>query len=75
MKYHFEKIDEVLEKRWCAKCKVDYLLHVDANLYQNLGKDSLKSEREDVRKKSRKIYLAIKKISPEIGERLVSSMD
>jgi len=75
MDYRFEHVEEILEKKWCNKCKIDHLLRIDAMLYQNLGKTSSKVERAEVKKKSKKIYLNIKKIDAEIGERLVSSMD
>jgi hypothetical protein len=75
MDYRFEHVEEILEKKWCNKCKIDHLLHIDAMLYQNLGETSSKAERTEVKKKSKKIYLNIKKIDAEIGERLVSSMD
>tara|TARA_R110000772_G_scaffold49355_1_gene113617 strand:+ start:6526 stop:6759 length:234 start_codon:yes stop_codon:yes gene_type:complete len=75
MEYLFENIDEILNKRWCNKCKVDYLLRVDAIMYTNLGLDSTQAERDRVKRKSRKIYNNIKKIDMEIGERFLSSMD
>tara|TARA_R110000822_G_scaffold27302_8_gene81645 strand:+ start:7649 stop:7882 length:234 start_codon:yes stop_codon:yes gene_type:complete len=75
MEYLFENIDEILNKRWCNKCKVDYLLRVDAVMYTNLGLDSTQAERDRVKRKSRKIYNNIKKIDMEIGERFLSSMD
>tara|TARA_R110000796_G_scaffold51680_8_gene121953 strand:- start:5374 stop:5607 length:234 start_codon:yes stop_codon:yes gene_type:complete len=75
MEYLFENIDEILNKRWCNKCKVDYLLRVDAIMYTNLGLDSTQTERDRVKRKSRKIYNNIKKIDMEIGERFLSSMD
>mgnify|MGYP000498022476 CR=1 FL=1 len=75
MEYLFENIEEVLEKRWCNKCKIDYLLHVDAIMYSNLGADSTQRDRDRVKRKSRKIYNNIKKIDREIGERFLSSMD
>lgn len=54
MDYRFEHVEEILEKKWCNKCKIDHLLHIDAMLYQNLGKTSSKAERTEVKKKSKK---------------------
>ena len=75
MDYRFEDVEEILTKNWCNRCKINHLLHTDAILYQQLGKTSTKAEKDAVKKKSRKIYMAIKKIDPQIGDRLVSSMD
>ena len=44
-------------------------------MYTNLGTDSLKKERDEVRKKSRYIYRAIAKIDPKTGKGLIYSMD
>ena len=44
-------------------------------MYTNLGTDSLKKERDEVRKKSRYIYRAIAKIDPKTGKGLIYNMD
>ncbi len=75
MDYLFEHIDEILEKKWCNKCKIDYLLRVDAIMYTNLGIKSTDADRERVKRKSKKIYKNIQKVDSEIGERFLSSMD
>ncbi len=75
MEYLFENIDDVMAKRWCNKCKIDYLLRVDATMYTNLGIDSSQADRDRVKRKSKKIYNNVKKIDREIGERFLSSMD
>ncbi len=75
MEYLFDNIDDIMAKRWCNKCKIDYLLRVDATMYTNLGIDSSQADRDRVKRKSKKIYNNIKKIDREIGERFLSSMD
>lgn len=75
MVYAFEQIDELMNAKLCAKCKVDKLLEMDCMLYTKLGIYSTNKERADVKCKSKKIYGFIKKIDAEIGDRLLSSMD
>lgn len=57
------------------KRKVDSLLEMDAILYTNLGTDSTKTERSEVKKASRKIYNAIKKVDWQLGCSLLYAMD
>jgi len=61
-------------KTWSIKRKVDTLLEIDAIAYTNLGKDSTKTERQETRKNSRKIYRAILDISPLDGYILEAHM-
>ena len=61
-------------KTWSVKRKVDTLLEIDANAYTNLGKDSTKTEKKNVKKDSRKIYNAILEISPRDGYILEAHM-
>lgn len=61
-------------KTWSVKRKVDELLEIDAHMYTNLGLESSKSERAEVRKISRKIYNAISEISPLDGYILEAHM-
>jgi len=75
MEYNFEQIEELMESKLCGKCKINKMLHMDCLLYANLGLDSSKKEKQDVKAKSKKIYIYIKKIDSEIGDRLLSSMD
>jgi hypothetical protein len=75
MDYTFEQIDELMAAKLCDRCKISKLLHIDCLLYTNLGLDSTKKEKQDVKGKSKKIYTYIKKIDSEIGDRLLSSMD
>lgn len=62
-------------KTWSLKRKIDELLEIDANMYTNLGIDSSKSEKENVKKISRKIYKAISLVSPLDGYILEAHMN
>jgi len=62
-------------KTWSLKKKVDALLEIDANNYTNLGIDSSKTEKKEVKTISRKIYKAISLISPLDGYILESHMN
>tara|TARA_R110000751_G_scaffold127256_3_gene229334 strand:+ start:833 stop:1090 length:258 start_codon:yes stop_codon:yes gene_type:complete len=62
-------------KTWSLKRKIDELLEIDANMYTNLGIDSSKSEKENVKKISRKIYRAISLVSPLDGYILEAHMN
>lgn len=62
-------------KTYTPKKKVDSLLEMDAILYTNLGTDSTKTERNEVKKTSRKIYNAIKKVDWQLGCSLLYAMD
>jgi hypothetical protein len=55
--------------------KIDRLLELDCNLYCNLGTDSTKTERLEVKKQSRMIYRAIKKIDFTLGDKFLYYMD
>jgi hypothetical protein len=53
MKYKYENIDRFMEyKTWSDQQKIDELLHIDCNLYANLGTDSTK--RRKTRSKTQK---------------------
>ena len=62
-------------KTWSLKRKIDELLEIDANMYANLGKESSKTEKENVKKISRKIYKAISLVSPLDGYILEAHMN
>lgn len=62
-------------KTWSLKRKIDELLEIDANMYTNLGIDSSKNEKENVKKISRKIYKAISLVSPLDGYILEAHMN
>jgi len=69
-------IDKILGyKSWGDRRKIDSLLEMDCIMYTELGVDSTKKERDDVKKMSLKIYKAIKNIDPLIGGPMLSSMD
>lgn len=62
-------------KTWSIKRKVDELLEIDAYNYTNLGIDSSKTEKKNVKMISRKIYRAISLISPMDGYILEAHMN
>ena len=55
--------------------RVNELLEIDATNYTNLGSDSTKAEKLDVKKKSRMIYKAIKDLDLETGKLLLQHQD
>jgi uncharacterized membrane protein len=72
MAYTIDDIEKILSyKTWKDKKKIDTLLEIDADLYTNLGKDSSRTEVENVKKASRKIYRAIKTIDEYSGRLLL----
>tara|TARA_R110000751_G_scaffold193949_2_gene299419 strand:- start:3693 stop:3923 length:231 start_codon:yes stop_codon:yes gene_type:complete len=76
MKYSKKIVDKtsncvcVTDKR-----KVDILLAMDASQYTNLGLDSTKKEKEQVRSNSRYIYKTIKKIDEPLGVLFLKHQD
>jgi len=76
MKYNYENIDKFMEyKTWSDKQKIDQLLHIDCNLYANLGTDSTKEEKEEVKRKSLIIYRLIKTLDKKLGDEFLYSED
>jgi hypothetical protein len=55
--------------------RTDELLKLDAIQYTNLGTDSTKSEKKEVKANSKYIYKKIGDIDPETGKHLITSMD
>ena len=55
--------------------KIDKLLELDCNMYTNLGTDSTKTEKQEVKRMSKKIYKAIQGINEPIGKSLLQAMD
>ena len=55
--------------------RIDQLLFEDANMYTNLGSNSTKSEKEEVKKNSRAIYRAIKELDEPTGKLLLQHQD
>ena len=69
-------IDKILNyKTYTDKMRIDALLEIDCNNYTNLGSDSTKTERSEVKKQSRQIYRAIKTIDKSLGDMLLRAMD
>jgi hypothetical protein len=76
MVYTITDIDKVLGyKTWSDKKKQDELLRMDCNMYCNIGIDSTKAEKLEVRKVSRRIYTAIKTIDKNMGVLFLQTMD
>ena len=76
MKYKYKDKDNIIGfKTWTDKQKIDQLLHIDCNLYANLGKDSTRAEKDEVKRKSIEIYRTIKKINKELGDEFLLTMN
>jgi len=75
MEYQYEDVEKVLNfSSWSDKKKIDELFRIDCYMYTNLGIDSTQKERDEVEKKSRYIYRAIKKIDPQLGDKLIHQL-
>ena len=57
------------------KERVDMLLEIDATMYTNLGSDSTKTEKEEVKKNSKAIYRIVKGIDEQSGNLLLNHLD
>jgi hypothetical protein len=68
-------IENIIRQDITDKEKIDKLLEFDCNMYTNLGTDSTKTEKLEVKRMSRKIYKAIQGINEAIGKSLLQSMD
>jgi hypothetical protein len=68
-------IENILAEQTTDNQKIDKLLELDCNLYTNLGIDSTKTEKQEVKRMSRKIYKAIQTINEPIGKSLLQAMD
>jgi len=55
--------------------RINQLLEIDATMYTNLGSDSTKAEKQEVKKNSRIIYRAIKDLDFETGKLLLQHQD
>ena len=55
--------------------RVNELLEIDAIMYTNLGSDSTKAEKQEVKKNSRIIYRAIKDLDFDTGKLLLQHQD
>jgi len=58
-----------------VKEKTDDLLQLDAIQYTNLGIDSKKYEKAQVKSDSKFIYKQLKNIDKDLGEQLLTAMD
>ena len=75
-KYTFDDIETILGyTSWNDKRKIDTLLEIDCSMYAHLGKDSTRSEREAVKKKSIDIYRKIKTLDRKLGDEFLLTMD
>ena len=76
MEYTLNDIEKIVDfKTWSDRKKIDELLRIDCKQYTNLGIDSTKSEREEVKRTSKKIYRLIKTVDKEFGSRLLHLVD
>lgn len=74
--YGIEDIEKIKDfKTWSDRQKVNQLLQIDCKQYTEIGIDSPKKEKDEVRKNSMRIYKIIKNIDREIGDRLISAAD
>ena len=68
-------IENIINKNTSDTEKISELLELDCDMYTNLGIDSTKTEKQEVKRMSRKIYRAIQTISEPIGKSLLQSID
>lgn len=73
MKEEILKIAEAYQKT--VRERIDQLLEMDANQYTNLGSDSTKAEKAEVKKNSKIIYKAIKDLDEYTGKLLLEHLD
>ena len=58
MVYTIDDIEKIVEfTSWSDKQKMDELLRIDCAMYTYLGTDSLKQDREEAKRNSRKIWM------------------
>lgn len=57
------------------KERIDQLLEMDATMYTNLGSDSSKAEKAEVKKNSKVIYRTIKDLDEYTGKLLLEHLD
>ena len=74
--YTINDIEKITSfKTWDDKKKIDELLRIDARIYAHQGVDSTRSEIEEGKRNSRKIYRAIKEIDNDLGSSFLELMD
>ena len=69
------KADLIIDMPICNTCKIDKLFEIDSYQYTNLGTDSLKSEKAEVKKISKYIYSLIKTLNHDLGKKLLYYLD
>jgi len=71
----YTEIDNIAEAMHLTnKQKLDELLRMDAVMYSNLGAESTKEEKSEVKSRSRLIYRTIKAIDMEMGDLFLRAM-
>ena len=76
MDFNTETIDKIIGfKTIKNKEKINRLLEIDHLQYCNLGLDSTKSQKNNIKKNSRYIYRAISKINYTMGKRFLHHQD
>tara|TARA_R110000803_G_scaffold32816_4_gene72080 strand:+ start:2472 stop:2702 length:231 start_codon:yes stop_codon:yes gene_type:complete len=76
MRYNVDDIQKILDfTSWNDKKKIDTLLEIDATLYCNMGLETTKTQRQETKRGSRRIYNAIKQIDSVMGQELLHFMD
>lgn len=73
MKEEIKKIAEAYQKT--VKERIDQLLELDATQYTNLGSNSTKAEKAEVKKNSKVIYRTIKDLDEYTGKLLLEHLD
>jgi hypothetical protein len=76
MEYTSDDIQKAISnKRWSTKQKTDELLRIDCCMYAYLGSDSKRSEIEETRRSSKRIYKAIKELDEVLGNTILNAID
>jgi hypothetical protein len=73
MKEEAERIAREYQRT--VRARIDELLELDAMQYQNLGLDSTKVEKLEVKKNSKVIYRVIKDLDAYTGKLLLEHLD
>jgi hypothetical protein len=69
-----EQAQLIFDQTLTDKETIDELLHLDAQLYHNLGIESSKTDKDKVKKASAFIYRLIKLLDVDKGQRLLLAM-
>ena len=72
-KEEIKRIAEAYQKT--VQERIDLLLEIDATQYTNLGSDSTKAEKAEVKKNSKVIYRTIKDLDEHTGKLLLEHLD